>query len=96
MNTGQMPCPACPGAWELPSGYIEELVAARRSSGLDNVDERTYLRRLAACSACNACLDGSVCMKCGCFVQLRALSALRDCPHPGGDRWAYIKEAESE
>lgn len=80
-------CPVCPGSWELPPGYIEELVAAKRSTGLDNVDDVTYRKRLAECTSCDAIVDGIMCRKCGCFVELRALSALRSCPNPEGDRW---------
>jgi hypothetical protein len=84
------PCPTCPGAVELPPGYIEELVASKRSAGSDLVEEPVYLRRLAACAACASCADGTMCRHCGCFVHLRALSALRDCPHPRGDRWSNV------
>ncbi len=90
------PCPTCPRHWEMPPGYLEELVAAKRSTGLDNVDDATYQRRLAACRACDACVDGTMCMKCGCFVELRALSALRTCPHAEGDRWALLNQTEGE
>jgi hypothetical protein len=87
MTDRPKPCPACPGSYQLPPGYVEELVSAKRSTGLDLVDDNVYNKRLEICAACESCVDGTMCMKCGCFVQFRALSALRNCPHPGGDHW---------
>jgi hypothetical protein len=96
MSASPKPCPACAGSLEIPPGYIGELVAAKRSAGLDLADEQVYRQRLATCAGCDSCAEGILCARCGCFVELRALSALRNCPHPAGDRWADVWKGEEE
>ncbi len=55
----------------------------------DRIDEdaRTtddeYARRLGICSECDR-LNAGLCSACGCYVELRALTAARHCPY---DRW---------
>ena len=93
MSAASRPCPFCPGSMEIPPGYIEELVAAKRSQGLDIVEDEVYRQRLEACARCVSSVEQTLCRRCGCFVQVRALSALRGCPHPGGDRWRSIDRA---
>ena len=53
---------------------------------LDSFDEeiRTgdeeYARRLGICRSCSSLREG-ICMKCGCFVEARALRKQGRCPH---------------
>lgn len=88
MSAQADPCPTCPGQEKLPPGYLEELIANKRSSGEPVVDDVCYARRLAACSSCPECLNGLLCRMCGCLVPYRAVDAQKSCPHTDGDRWA--------
>ncbi|MDO4283691.1 MAG: DUF6171 family protein [Eubacteriales bacterium] len=52
----------------------------------EKVDAETYEKRLAACRACRYLLEG-ICHACGCFAELRAARADRDCPY---EKWQKI------
>ena len=45
--------------------------------------EEEYERRLSICKECEKLLSG-MCRMCGCYVEMRAAIALRDCP---GKKW---------
>ena len=49
-------------------------------------DENTYKMRLAKCRACDNLLSG-MCVKCGCYVEVRARLANSDCPDADDKRW---------
>ncbi len=49
-------------------------------------DENTYKTRLAKCRACDNLLSG-MCVKCGCYVEVRAYLANSDCPDADNKRW---------
>lgn len=49
-------------------------------------DENTYKQRLAICKACDNLLSG-MCLKCGCYVEVRARLAVSDCPDADNKRW---------
>ena len=51
----------------------------------DRTDEKEYLRRLSICRECESLVSGT-CKKCGCYVELRAAGALRECPD-AVNRW---------
>ena len=57
---------------------IERYVAAIQ--GRDRVAEAEYERRLAVCKTCDL-LNAGTCGACGCYVELRALTAVSHCPH---------------
>lgn len=51
-------------------------------SGLEDgvrADEETYKKRLAICEKCESLRNG-VCMKCGCYVEMRAAVSSKGCP----------------
>lgn len=51
-------------------------------SGLDEnvkADEKTYRRRLSVCEKCEK-LQNGVCLKCGCYVEMRAAVKNNRCP----------------
>ncbi len=51
-------------------------------SGLDEnvkADEETYRRRLSLCEKCEK-LQNGVCLKCGCYVEMRAAVRNNRCP----------------
>lgn len=43
-------------------------------------DEQLYKSRLEICSACDS-LNRGTCVRCGCYVELRAARAGDRCPH---------------
>ena len=51
--------------------------------GADRVAKEEYERRLSICKECEKLLSG-MCRMCGCYVEMRAAIALRDCP---GKKW---------
>lgn len=57
---------------------LEELRAAL--SDEEKADSEEYGRRLTICRGCNE-LNGGTCMKCGCYVEFRALKKRMYCPH---------------
>lgn len=48
-------------------------------------EDGEYARRLGLCRACSSLREG-ICMKCGCFVEARALRKEGKCPHED-PRW---------
>jgi hypothetical protein len=71
----------------IPPGYIDEIVAAKRKTGVDLAKDGVYEGRLESCRACDMCVGGIMCSMCGCFIQFRALGRDAYCPHPSGDNW---------
>ena len=45
----------------------------------DRTADEEYRRRLEICRQCDSLLSGT-CKKCGCYVELRAAGAARECP----------------
>lgn len=51
-------------------------------SGLDEdikADEEVYKKRLSVCEGCDRLMNG-VCLKCGCYVEMRAAVKNNRCP----------------
>lgn len=51
-------------------------------SGLDEevkADEEVYQKRLSVCESCDKLMNG-VCLKCGCYVEMRAAVRNNRCP----------------
>lgn len=46
----------------------------------DRVSESEYERRLQICKSCDKLNEGT-CNSCGCYVELRALGLMSNCPH---------------
>lgn len=55
----------------------------KKDSVPEEFDGRKYQRRLSICKECEKLLSG-MCRMCGCYVEMRAAIALRDCP---GKKW---------
>lgn len=51
----------------------------------DKTPEEEYERRLSICKECEKLLSG-MCRMCGCYVEMRAAIALRDCPGKNGSK----------
>ena len=59
---------------EADAAMIKKYVDAIK--GEDRVPEKEYEARLAVCKACDR-LNAGTCNACGCYVELRALTAFR-------------------
>ena len=55
----------------------------KRTDPRSMTPEEEYERRLSICKECEKLLSG-MCRMCGCYVEMRAAIALRDCP---GKKW---------
>ena len=82
-----MPCRLCLD--DVPEG--DDLAARIREFVLalpepQRVSRAVYERRLARCGECRY-LSGYTCLRCGCYVQIRAAKSAMDCPLPGGSGW---------
>lgn len=57
--------------------YIERIEPEQRAS------DELYAERLAVCQECEYLVSG-LCRACGCYVEIRALTAARKCPY---EKW---------
>lgn len=58
-------------------------------SSLDDdlkVSNDVYRKRLEICKTCDHLLSG-MCLKCGCYVEVRAILNNKDCPDCDNKRW---------
>ncbi|MGN0522105.1 MAG: DUF6171 family protein [Eubacterium sp.] len=61
-------------------------------SNLDNslkADENTYKSRLELCKKCDNLISG-MCLKCGCYVEIRAILKNKACPDYDNRKWNSI------
>jgi hypothetical protein len=80
-------CVKCEGNVHILDEEIEKEIKRVMDSGVPITKQDEYELRLKACSACNHLIYGTTCMSCGCIVRVRALNALRICPHASGSKW---------
>lgn len=80
-------CNECPASVHLSKSEIEDEVRRVVESGVPLTKRDQYEKRLDACNNCDQFVYGTTCMSCGCIVKVRALNALRICPHVSGSRW---------
>ncbi|MGE5612915.1 MAG: DUF6171 family protein [Bacillota bacterium] len=80
-------CNGCATDVYVSDDDIEEAVKKAMASGMPLADREQYEKRLEACRTCDQLVYGTTCMSCGCLVKVRALFALRICPHASGSRW---------
>lgn len=52
----------------------------------EKADDEMYVKRLEECKKCDLLISG-VCMKCGCYVELRAAFKRQNCPNAKDRRW---------
>lgn len=76
----QKPCVRCLleaagrlDVYESVKQCIERIPAAQRTA------DEEYANRIAVCEACEH-IDKGTCLKCGCYVQLRAAKSDAHCP----------------
>ena len=58
-----------------------------RNKSIRFVRDEVYEFRLLQCSKCEYLEYGSTCLKCGCFVQIRAKLEEARCPLSKNNRW---------
>ena len=63
---------------------VKEMIDAIPEENRTVPDE--YHRRLEICRACESLISGT-CVKCGCYVELRARLKNQDCPDVDNKRW---------
>ena len=63
---------------------IMQYISTLNSETLCN--ENTYKQRLAECRACDNLISG-MCLKCGCYVEVRARLREAECPDYDNKRW---------
>jgi len=80
-------CRNCSNSIIVSDEEIEAQIKKVIESGVPLADRDLYAKRLAACAACERLVYGNTCMSCGCHVKVRALNALRICPHESGSKW---------
>ncbi|MCR5155797.1 MAG: DUF6171 family protein [Butyrivibrio sp.] len=65
------------------AGKEDVIAQVEKTKNLLSEDERAadkeYQKRLAACKECDKLMDAT-CLKCGCYVEIRALSKAAHCP----------------
>jgi len=80
-------CHRCSSSVLVTDSEIETEIKRVVESGVPLTNRDDYEKRLKACYACEQLVYGTTCMSCGCIVKIRALNALRICPHSSGSRW---------
>jgi len=82
-------CRGCSASVHLPEIEVERVVAAyAQRHPYDVADDATYRHRLGECARCEHLRFGTTCGHSGALVRARARAASKDCPLPGGSRWA--------
>lgn len=62
-----------------------------RNKRIEFVSDEVYEFRLMQCKDCDYLELGTTCLKCGCFVQIRAKLADAGCPLSKEKKWNYCK-----
>ncbi len=62
------------------SDYIDNIDSALK------VDEDVYKKRLSLCKVCDNLISG-MCLKCGCYVEIRAVLKDKSCPNFDDKKW---------
>lgn len=80
-------CHGCSSSVHVKDSEIEAEIKRVVESGVPLTDRDEYEKRLKACNSCEQLMYETTCMSCGCLIKVRALNALRICPHASGSRW---------
>lgn len=80
-------CCRCSTSVHVTENQIEAEIKRVVESGVPLTNRDEYEKRLEACYNCEQLIYATTCMSCGCIVKVRALNALRICPHSSGSRW---------
>ena len=80
-------CSVCPADVHVSDDEINAAIKKVIDSGVPLAEKELYENRLKTCGGCDRLAYGTTCMSCGCLVKVRALNALRICPHESGSKW---------
>lgn len=80
-------CKGCSDSYKVTEQQIARVLSSPMFQSEQSVPDDIYERRLKACDACPALLNGTTCSVCGCIVQISAKLKNRECPKPGDRRW---------
>ncbi|MEK3882616.1 DUF6171 family protein [Paenibacillus sp. PL2-23] len=80
-------CKGCSADVNVSQELIHRMVSRLELQGFHCAADDVYRERLEACRNCPSLQYGSTCGHCGCFVEVRAKLADRECPRPGGSQW---------
>ncbi|MDO3408918.1 DUF6171 family protein [Saccharibacillus sp. CPCC 101409] len=81
-------CRSCGDEFAVNERQMERLLASPAFAPELRVPEEHYEERLEACRECPKFQGGTTCMLCGCLVPVIAHLKSKNCPYPGGSRWA--------
>lgn len=81
-------CKGCLANVNIPSEDIRKMVEEIvNSEKFSIVAGKVYEERLNQCNNCEYMQYGTTCLQCGCIIQVRALLADKECPHPKRSGW---------
>ncbi|WP_090580787.1 DUF6171 family protein [Paenibacillus sp. OV219] len=80
-------CKGCSASVHVTDEQLERVLRKLALHQGSCVSDSQYETRLSNCAACPSLQYGTTCAHCGCFVQVRAKIAAKDCPHPSGSKW---------
>lgn len=66
--------------FETVNAYLENLDESEK------VSDEIYRERLNNCGECDSLISG-MCLKCGCYVEIRAALKNKSCPNADNRRW---------
>lgn len=52
----------------------------------EKINSSEYENRLSECKSCDNLISG-MCLKCGCYVEIRAALKNKNCPNENGSKW---------
>ncbi len=67
-------------SYQTVKAYIDNLDDSLKA------DEKLYHKRLSECKACPELISG-MCLKCGCYVEVRAALKDKSCPNTENRLW---------
>ncbi len=80
-------CFKCSRDIHVTEEEIDQEIKRVVDSGVPLAKWDQYEKRLGICNSCERLAYGTTCMCCGCIVRVRAMNALRICPHSSGSKW---------
>lgn len=76
------------GKTQISQEQIDEAIdKLTRNKKIQLVNDEVYELRLLQCNNCEYLESGTTCLKCGCFVQIRARLKDAQCPLSRQKRW---------
>jgi len=86
------PCVGCSEEFAVNDKQMQRLLQSAAFASELRVSESEYERRIQVCKTCPKFQGGTTCMLCGCLIPVIAHLKSKNCPYPGGSRWAVEVE----